>query len=104
MVLACDPHGDGQLGVVVAHHNLARAEQIKLQTAAQACLVDVGQQCRHFCLARQLLLKLQHVLLDLLALLLQGIEIDSFDQMLLILNLQGHFFGLSDLQLVLIVG
>ncbi|MCY1168520.1 hypothetical protein D9M73_85170 [compost metagenome] len=74
MVTARHTHRDGQLGVILFHAHLAGPEQLKLQTAPQTGLVDVRQQGVHFRFAGQLLFKLRHILLNLLALLLQGIQ------------------------------
>jgi len=45
-------HRDRQLGVVVLQHDLSRPEQLELQSAPDAGLVDVRQQRVHFGLAR----------------------------------------------------
>ena len=88
MVAAGHAHGDRQLRVVVLDADLARAEQLELQAAAQAGLVDVGQQGVHLGLAGQLLFELGHVLLHLLALLLQRVEVDGLRQLLLVVLAQ----------------
>jgi hypothetical protein len=80
VVAARHADGDGQFGVVVLDLDLAGAEQLELQAAAQAGLVDVGQQRVHLGLARQLLFELGHVLLHLQLLLAQLAQVDRLRQ------------------------
>ena len=99
MVAPGHANRDRQLGVIVFNHHLAGSKQVKLKAAPQTGLVDIRQKCVHLGLAGQLFLKLRDVLLDLLALLFQGLQIDRFGQFDFVLVAQLDFFGLLGNQL-----
>ena len=91
---------DGQFGVIVLDDQLPRTEQIELQAAAQASLVDVGQQRIHFGFAGQLLFKQVHVLLHLRALLFELLQADRLLQLAAVVVAQRHLFGALAFQLL----
>ncbi len=101
---AGDAQRDRQFGVVVLHHDLARAEQLELQAAAEAGLVDVGQQRIHLGLAGELLLELGHVFLDLALLLAQLGQVHRLGQLALEVLLQRRLAGALAVQRGLHVG
>ena len=79
--------------VIFLNHHLPRPEQFKLKTSSQARLIDIRQQGCHLSLAWQLLLKLNHILLDLFALPPQGLKTHCLDQLGLIVSPQRLFLG-----------
>jgi hypothetical protein len=105
VIVAQELHLDRQLGVEIAHALLRRGlEQLELQTAAEARLVDVDEQRVHLRLVRQLAQQGAELGVDLAQLLAVEIQVDRLPLLgevvlleLLLLDAPG--FELGDLVL-----
>gem|GEM_PF-4606908 len=92
-----------KLSIVIFGDYLPRLEEFKLQTTPKPCLVDIRQQRGHLSFTRELFLKLNNILLNLLSLLLQRIQTNSLDKLFLIIISQCSFLTSLTLQLNLII-
>ena len=98
MIAAGDTHGDRQLGVEILHDLGAGLEELELQAAPEARLVDVGQQRLHLGTVRQLLEQRAELAVDLAQLTAVLGEIDGLPLLVDPVFLERRLFALLGFQ------